>query len=279
MNPSTRLVVALRVAAVLLLLVVWEFAPRIPGIRQYAPILDPFFISSPARIAAQFWQLATAPAGGSGKLSSGNLLLQFWSTLYATLIGFVVGVASGFIAGLALAKNPFASRVLQPFLVAFNALPRIALVPLIVMILGTGLASKLAMAWLIVFFIVLFNTLAGARSVDRALLQSCRLLGASQWDITRTVLIPHVAGWTFAILPAAMAASIVGVVVGEFIGGTAGLGYVITLALGQLEATDMFVALILLSLLTIVLVRGMNAVERRLLHWRPEHADSGGAAY
>jgi NitT/TauT family transport system permease protein len=277
LSPRPRLVVALRVLAVVLLLAVWEFFPRIPDIREYAPIFDPFFISSPSRIAAQFWKLASAPSEGGGKLTSGNLLLQFWSTLYATLIGFVLGVGTGFIAGLALAKAPFANQVLRPFLVAFNALPRIALVPLVVMILGTGLASKLAMAWLIVFFIVLFNTVAGAQSVERALLQSCRLLGASSWDITRTVIIPHVAGWTFAILPVAMAASIVGVVVGEFIGGTAGLGYVITLALGQLEATDMFVALILLSLLTIVLVRGMNAVERRLLHWRPEHAETGAA--
>jgi NitT/TauT family transport system permease protein len=85
------------------------------------------------------------------------------------------------------------------------------------------------------------------------------------------VVIPHVAGWTFAILPLAMSASIIGVVVGEFVGGAQGLGFIITVALGQLEATDLFVALLTLCVLAVVLIHLAARLERRLLHWRPEH--------
>jgi NitT/TauT family transport system permease protein len=91
-------------------------------------------------------------------------------------------------------------------------------------------------------------------------------------------VIPHVAGWTFAILPLAMSASIIGVVVGEFVGGAQGLGYIITVALGQLEATDLFVALLTLCLVAVALIGLAARLERRLLHWRPEHMGHEGQA-
>ena len=265
-----------RLALIAIVLLVWEVGPRIPGITRWAPILDPFFISSPLRIAEKFWTLATTSGDQGVVLKSGNLFVQLWATLYATVLGFIVGVGSGFVAGLVLSQTPVAARILQPYLVAFNALPRIVLVPLIVMIFGTGLASKIVLAWLIVFFIVFFNTFAGGSSIEPAVVDSCRILGASRRQLLRTLVMPHVAAWTFAILPLAMSASIVGVVVGEFIGGGQGLGYMITVALGQLEATDMFVTLIVLALLAATLIQLATMAERRLLHWRPEHMDQAG---
>jgi len=211
-------------------------------------------------------------------LKSGNLFVQLGSTLWATLLGFVAGTASGFLAGLVFSQARRVADVFHPYFVAFNALPRIALVPLIIMIFGTGLGAKVVLAWLIVFFIVFFNTYAGGRSIEPALLDSCRILGASRRQLLRTVVVPHVAGWTFAVLPLAMSASIIGVVVGEFVGGAQGLGYIITVALGQLEATDLFVALITLCLVAAALIALAGRLERRLLHWRPEHVGRGGTA-
>ena len=263
-----------RLGLVVAALVVWEWVPRIPGITGYLPIFDPFFISAPSRIALKFWELATTSGDQGVVLKSGNLFVQLWATLRATLLGFVIGVGSGFLAGLVLSQTRTLARILHPYLVAANALPRIALVPLIIMIFGTGLGAKLVLAWLIVFFIVFFNTYAGGRSIEPALLDSCRLLGASRRQLLRTVVVPHVAGWTFAILPLAMSASIIGVVVGEFVGGAQGLGYIITVALGQLEATDLFVALITLCLVAAGLIAGAARLERRFLHWRPEHVGS-----
>jgi NitT/TauT family transport system permease protein len=260
-----------RAALVAAILAVWQWAPAIPGVTRHAPILDPFFISSPAKIGAKFWDLATTTGDSGAVLKSGNLFVQLWATLRATLLGFLVGVTSGFLAGLVLSQTRTLADILHPYLVAVNALPRIALVPLIIMIFGTGLGARVVLAWLIVFFIVFFNTYAGARSIEPAILDSCRILGASRRQLLWTVAIPHVAGWTFAVLPLAMSASIIGVVVGEFVGGAQGLGFIITVALGQLEATDLFVALITLCVVAVALIALAARLERRLLHWRPEH--------
>jgi sulfonate transport system permease protein len=260
-----------RLALVLVVLSVWQYAPQIPGVTRWAPILDPFFISAPSRIAAKFWELASTSGDQGAILKSGNLFVQLWATLRATLLGFAVGVSTGFVAGLVLSQVRFAADVLHPYLVAVNALPRIALVPLIIMIFGTGLGAKVVLAWLIVFFIVFFNTYAGGRAIEPAVVDACRILGASRRQLLATVIVPHVAGWTFAILPLAMSASIIGVVVGEFVGGAQGLGYIITVALGQLEATDLFVALITLCIVAVVLISLTARLERWLLHWRPEH--------
>ena len=270
MRTGRGMVVA-RLALIVAVLAIWQWVAQIPGVIRWAPIFDPFFISAPSRIAAKFWELATTAGDQGAVLKSGNLFVQLWATLWATLLGFVVGVGSGFLAGLVLSQWGTMADILHPYLVAFNALPRIALVPLLIMIFGTGLLAKVVLAWLIVFFIVFFNTYAGGRSIEPAILDSCRLLGASRRALLRTVVIPHVAGWTFAILPLAMSASIIGVVVGEFVGGAQGLGFIITEALGQLEATDLFVALLTLCVLAVVLIHLAARLERRLLHWRPEH--------
>ncbi len=267
-----------RLVLVVAVLAVWQWVPQIPGITKWAPIFDPFFISAPSKIAAKFWELATTSGEQGVVLKSGNLFVQLWATVRAALIGFVVGVGSGFLSGLVLSQMKTLARILHPYLVAFNALPRIALVPLIIMIFGTGLGAKVVLAWLIVFFIVFFNTYAGGRAIEPAIVDSCRILGASRRQLLWTVVVPHVAGWTFAVLPLAMSASIIGVVVGEFVGGAQGLGYIITVALGQLEATDLFVALITLCLVAVTLIALATRLERRLLHWRPEHAGREGTA-
>lgn len=260
-----------RLALVIGALAVWQWVPQIPGITRWAPIFDPFFVSAPSRIAVKFWELMSTTGDQGAILKSGNLFLQLWATLRATLLGFAVGVSTGFVAGLVLSQMKTLADVLHPYLVAVNALPRIALVPLIIMIFGTGLGAKVVLAWLIVFFIVFFNTYAGGRAIEPAIVDACRILGASRRQLLWTVVVPHVAGWTFAILPLAMSASIIGVVVGEFVGGAQGLGYIITVALGQLEATDLFVALITLCVVAVLLISLTARLERWLLHWRPEH--------
>jgi NitT/TauT family transport system ATP-binding protein len=155
--------VVARLALIVAVLAIWQWVAQIPGVIRWAPIFDPFFISAPSRIAAKFWELATTAGDQGAVLKSGNLFVQLWATLWATLLGFVVGVGSGFLAGLVLSQWGTMADILHPYLVAFNALPRIALVPLLIMIFGTGLLAKVVLAWLIVFFIVFFNTYAGGR--------------------------------------------------------------------------------------------------------------------
>jgi NitT/TauT family transport system permease protein len=158
-------------------------------------------------------------------------------------------------------------------IIAFNSLPRIALVPLITMIFGFGLLAKIVLAWTIVFFIVFFNTFQGARSVDADLIHSARFLGGNDRQIMRTVIVPSALAWTFASLTPSISFALIGVVVGEFLGGESGggLGYLIILSLGTLNAADMMVALIALGVIGIAMALGIKQIEKRLLRWRPEY--------
>jgi len=228
--------------------------------------IDPFFISRPSAIAERFVYLM-----------SPRVRLTIWqmalSTVQSTLWGFLAGVSTGFGAGLVLGRSEGLARVLQPYIVAFNSLPRIALVPLITMIFGFGLLAKIVLAWSIVFFIVFFNTFQDVRSVDADLVHSARFLGASERQIMTSVIVPSALAWTFASLTPSISFALIGVVVGEFIGGESGggLGYLIIQSLGTLNASDMMVALVVLGAIGIVMALGIRQLEARLLRWRPEN--------
>jgi NitT/TauT family transport system permease protein len=250
------------------LLAAWEWLTGIRALSRTPGLywIDPFFISRPSAILGRF-----------AYLMSDEVRLPLWrmalSTVQSTVWGFLVGVSTGFAAGLVLGRNAGLARILQPYIVAFNSLPRIALVPLITMIFGFGLLAKVVLAWTIVFFIVFFNTFQGARSVDADLINAARFLGASERQIMTSVIIPSALAWTFASLTPSISFALIGVVVGEFLGGESGggLGYLIIQSLGTLNAADMMVALLTLGLIGIVLALGIKHVEMRLLRWRPEY--------
>jgi NitT/TauT family transport system permease protein len=237
---------------------------RTPGLYW----IDPFFVSRPSAIVQRFVYLA-----------SDQVRLSIWqmalSTVQSTLWGFLVGVTTGFAAGLILGRHDRLARVFEPYIVAFNSLPRIALVPLITMVFGFGIAAKVVLAWTIVFFIVFFNTFQGARSVDPDLIHSARFLGAGERQIVQTVIVPSALAWTFASLTPSISFALIGVVVGEFLGGESGggLGYLIIQSLGTLNAADMMVALVTLGVIGIVMALGIKQLERRLLRWRPEYRE------
>ena len=263
-----RHVLLWRLAILVTVLVAWEWLTGIKTISRTPGLywIDPFFISRPSAILARFAYLVS----GQVRLTLGQMA---WSTVQSTLWGFVVGVSTGFAVGLVLGRHDRLARVFQPYIVAFNSLPRIALVPLITMIFGFGLLAKIVLAWTIVFFIVFFNTFQGARSVDEDLIHAARFLGASERQVMRTVIVPSALAWTFASLTPSISFALIGVVVGEFLGGESGggLGYLIIQSLGTLNAADMMVALISLGLIGIVMAVGIRQLKRRLLRWRPEH--------
>jgi sulfonate transport system permease protein len=267
-KPGYGSVWAWRLGILVVFLVAWEYLTGIKAISKMPGLywIDPFFISRPSAIARRFIFLM-----------SDQVRLPLWrmalSTVQSTLWGFMVGITSGFVAGLLLGRSDKVARVFGPFIVAFNSLPRIALVPLITMVFGFGLLAKIVLAWSIVFFIVFFNTFQGARSVDADLISSARFLGAGERQILRTVIIPSTLAWTFASLTPSISFALIGVVVGEFIGGESGggLGYLIIQSLGTLNAADMMVALFVLGAIGIVMALGIRHVEVRLLRGRPEY--------
>ena len=252
-----------QVSLLLTLLAVWEFGTRVPWLAKNVNVFDPFFVSQPSRVVAKLYDWIFG-------VKAGVLWPHLFSTLGATFTGLIVAVASGFAVGLLFSQHRRLAAVLSPFIVALNSLPRIAFVPLITMIFGLGMASKVATAWFIVFFLVFFNTFKGALSIERELLEFCRTLGASERQITRTVRIPNALSWTFAALPNAVSFSLIGVVLSEFVGSTTGMGYLIIVALSTLNSAEMFAALTVLSVVGVTLVMLFRLLEQRLLRWAPE---------
>ena len=259
---TTMQVVACQLALFATFVGLWEVLTRVPWFVKHS-FLDPFFISRPSLVAERIyaWTLGS---------QAGFIWPHLWSTVNATLIGLAVSVVTGFVAGLALSQRPRLARVLAPFITAANSLPRIAFVPLITMIFGLGLLSKVVTAWFIVFFLVFFNTFKGGRSIEPHVVDFCRTLGASRHHLLWNVRVPFVLGWMFAALPNAVAFSLIGVVISEFVGSDTGMGYLIITSLSTLNATDMFATITLLSILGIVLVAAIRMVEKRAMRWTPE---------
>jgi len=282
-----------RLAVLFAVLAVWEWGwqlnqwlvadlPRATAKALTIRILDPFFISQPSEIWQRFLELGClvdragrwTPFADPGFLACveatrEDLWTMTWATLYNTFWGFVVGVSSGVLVGLVLGRSETLARIFEPFIVAFNSLPRIALVPLIVLMFGLGDLSKIMTAWVIVFFLVFFNTYEGARSVDRDHINAARLLGASHWQVTRTVVVPSTMAWVFASLTPAVSFSLIGVIVGEFIGAERGLGKIIIEAEATLETADMFVALFVLMVVGVALAVAVRRLQAWLLRWQP----------
>lgn len=261
-RPSGRMRITFTQLVILVaVLGVWEGLTRITWFQQNT-IFDPFFISRPSLIGARIW--AWMQPGRNA------IWPHLASTLYATGVGLFVGTMSGFAVGVLLAQSRFWAKVLNPFIVSLNSMPRIAFVPLITMLFGLGLASKVVTAWFMVFFLVFFNTYKGANSVEQELVNFCRTLGGRPTQILWRVRIPTAAAWTFASLPNAISFALIGVVLAEFVGSTTGVGYLMTTSLATLNATDMFASIIVLSLIGVGLVYLISAIERRALHWSSE---------
>ncbi|MGY3410911.1 ABC-type nitrate/sulfonate/bicarbonate transport system permease component [Bradyrhizobium sp. GM5.1] len=178
--------------------------------------------------------------------------------------------ASGIAAGLILGRSDLLARIFGPYIVALNSIPRIAVVPLIILMFGLGDMSKIATAWIVVFFVVFFNTFEGTRAVDRDQIAAARLLGASEWAILRTVVVHSVLAWVFASLMPAVSFALIGVIVGEFIGAERGLGKLIIEAEARSNASEMMVAIFLMMVVGMVLAYIVRLLQSYLLRWQQQ---------
>ena len=200
---------------------------------------------------------------------SGLLTTDLTATLVAALSGLVLGMLGGFAAGLVLGLWRGAADVVEPIFIALNSLPRVALAPVLIIWFGLGLASKVVVSLLSVFFVVFFNTYLGVRSIDADLVKAVRVMGATRSQVARLVVAPAVVQWVFAALRTSVSFALTGAVVGEFVGSTSGLGYRMSIASGVLNTPRVFAILLLLAVVGTLLVEAAKHVERRLLRWRP----------
>jgi NitT/TauT family transport system permease protein len=226
--------------------------------------IDPFFYSSPSAIVARFYEWVTEGT------AEGSLWYNLWVTMEEALIGFVAGSVTGVLVGIGLGRNQFLSDIFSVYIKAINSIPRVVLAPIFIMIMGLGLASKVALAFIMVFFVVFANAFQGVREADRNMIANARILGASNWEVTRTVVVPSAMSWIFASLHVSFGFAIIGAIVGEFVGARFGIGQLISIAKGTFDAAGMYAAIVLVMLVTLVAEFIMTMIENRLAKWRPQ---------
>lgn len=215
--------------------------------------------------------LMPTPLAVASALKVGYIDGQYWPhlayTLQAMLVGYVAGCGLALVLGALLAESPTAERVLMPYLVALQSMPKVALAPLIIVWFGFGLTSKIVMVALVCFFPMFVNTVTGLRQADPALIEMMKAYSGSRWLVFRRVRVPAAAGPIFAGLQIAIVLSLIGAVVAEFISSTQGLGYLINAAAVSLETNVMFAALISLACIGIAGSALIRALHRRLVFW------------
>ena len=278
MKHSSLKVLLWQIAILVVTFVIWEWGFDLRKVSVFKPLvpslLDPYFISKPSAIWTSFLKLGcfTDKAGFAAcfDANSNNLWLATIVTLKNMFWGFIGGTMSGVVMGLLLGRSDYLARIFGPYVVAANSIPRIALVPLIILMFGLGDMSKIVTAWIVVFFVVFFNTFEGTRSVDRDQIAAARLLGANELTVLRTVVIPSALAWVFASLTPAVSFALIGVIVGEFIGAERGLGKLIIEAEARANAAEMMVAIFVMMIVGIILAFFVRRVQSYLLRWQPQ---------
>jgi sulfonate transport system permease protein len=221
-------------------------------------LIDNFFISNPIDIATRLWRWTV----------DGSIFAHIGATLYATAMGFVIGSVGGAMLGVWLGVSPLASRLLNPYLNALNALPKVALAPLFVLWFGLGIESKIALAAVLVLFLVFLNTFAGVREVDQDLIDGARLMRATRIQIIVKVIIPSAMSWVFAGLKIAMPYALIGAVLGEMIAANRGLGYLVQFSGSQFDTAGVFAVLFVIALLAVGLNHLVDMAQSRMERWR-----------
>ncbi|SNT29408.1 ABC transporter permease [Rhodococcoides kyotonense] len=220
--------------------------------------LDPFFFSDPVSVATRIYDWFT----------SGSIYTHLIATGQATLLSFVIGAVLGLLFGTLLGRVHFLERLFDPYIKMFNAMPRLLLAPIFLLWFGLGIGSKIALGVTLVFFLVFFNTLEAMKGVSRPLIDNSRMLGASEWQLLKTVYLPSALGLIFSSLHSSIGFAIIGVVTGEYMGAFRGIGYVIAQSQGTFDTTGVFAGMVTLMVFVLVIEFFIGKAERRLLAWR-----------
>lgn len=223
-----------------------------------------FFFGEPLKVLERLWQW----------FFSGSIYAHLWVTLVETLLAFLIGTVLGVGMGLWLALAPTASAVLDPYIKAVNAMPRVILAPIFFVWFGLGIASKVALGVTLVFFIVFFNVYQGVREVSPVVLANARMLGATPRQLLRHVYVPSAMSWVFASLHNSVGLAFVGAVVGEYLGSSQGVGYLIHQAEGFFDMNTVVAGILLLTAFALVLDWAVGLLERRLMVWQPRTSET-----
>jgi NitT/TauT family transport system permease protein len=223
-----------RILPLCIVLGLWQLAS--------ATIFSPAFVPEPTSIAARVGTWL-----GNGYLESNS-----WTTIQETIIGFVLGVAAGALAGIGLGMSRLWSDLLTPYINALYALPKVALGPLFILWFGIGIQMKIAMVGIFVFFVVFYNTWQGVKEVDRGLFESMLLMRAKRTQIIFKLIVPSALSWLFVGIRIAFPLALVGAIVGELIASNSGLGYIILNSANTFDTVGLFAGLFAVMVIAVV---------------------------
>jgi NitT/TauT family transport system permease protein len=242
-----------------LLLVVWEALPHLVTLSAGTKL----FFTTPSRVLATLWEM----------FATGSI----WSPLGVSAGAFALGLAIAIVValplGVLLGRSATLSALLDPFITAFNATPRLVFLPLVMLWFGLGLWSKVVIVFIGALFPLLINTYEGVRNADKLLINVVRSFGADEWAIARLVIVPNSLPYIVVGLRLAIGRAVLGVVVAEFFGSAEGLGVVMVRAASSYHVDTVFAGLIIFAALSLVMTAMVKLVEDRLQRWRPQRAN------
>jgi NitT/TauT family transport system permease protein len=250
--PSRGIMVTLQIALLFAAFAMWFMLVKVN-------ILPVFFFGDPILVLQQIvdWVI------------TGEVFAHLATTLVETILGFLIGVIFGIGSGLWLGLSPLTAALLDPYIKAFNAMPRVVLGPIFIVWFGLGIASKVVLGVTLVYFVVFFNVFQGVREVSPVVLANARVLGASQSQLLRTVYVPSAMSWVFSSLHMSVGMAFVGAVIGEYLGSSRGIGYLILQAESTFDVNAVFAGILVLTVFALLLDIAVTIVERRLIVGRP----------
>jgi NitT/TauT family transport system permease protein len=251
----TRRDVILSASTLVSFVVLWEVTVRLLGVPEI--VLPP-----PTSVLAALYSI----------IVSGAVFVHLGITLTEILLGFAIGAVAAFVLGSLIALFRVVDRMLYPYMIAVQAVPKVALAPLLVIWFGFGLESKILMTAVIAFFPILVNTVVGLRHAEQDRLDLMVALKATRWQTFRFVRLPTALPFIFAGLDVGIVLSVIGAIVGEFVGASGGLGYLLLVYNADLKIAAVFALLIVLAVLGILLHGCVVLVQRRVMFW----AETGG---
>ncbi|MBL8338191.1 MAG: ABC transporter permease [Rhodoferax sp.] len=258
-NPSSLITAAWSFLVLVVFLVLWQFGPGLLGVPEF--VLPP--LSKVVAEAGRIWETE-------------RLLWHAGITALEVVIGFVLGSLLGALIGYALGVSPRVEAVFSPYLLALQIAPKVAFAPLFVMWLGYTMYPKILVAILIVFFPVLINVLSAMRAMDHDMINLARSFSATRMQVFTMVEYPTTLPSLFSGLRIASTLAVIGVVVGELVGGNMGLGYMLVFFEGQGNTAAVFVVIAALTVIGIIAYYAVVLAERRVLHYLPSAQRSQG---
>jgi NitT/TauT family transport system permease protein len=250
---------ALGTGSIVLLLVVWQFLPYFVPMKAGTKL----FFTVPSAIAGTLWQM----------FATGSIWAPLGVSAGAFAVGLGLAILAGLPLGILLGRSRTLNAMLDPFITAFNATPRLVFLPLLMLWLGLGLWSKVAIVFLGAVFPLLINTYEGVRHADRLLINVVRSFGANEWDIARLVVVPNSLPFIVVGLRLAIGRAVLGVVVAEFFGSQDGLGVVMVRAASEFKVDVVFAGLIVFAALSLLMTGLVKLLEDRMSRWRPRRVN------